>query len=166
LGRSGDADRALGELERRAAVFSNVVETRQSLHLRAALALSRDQTDTALQRLTTAAALLPPHGLYALDRHRLLPDHIPIWYLLAEALRADGRDSESAGWLEQIVERRVESRNHPVRYARSLFQLAEIEDDAGHDQQALALYCRFVDLWADGDLDREQVAAARARLSR
>lgn len=165
LGRSDEADRALGELERRAAVFSNVVETRQSLHLRATLALSRGQTDTALQRLTTAAALLPPHGLYALDRHRLLPDHVPIWYSLAEALRAEGRDSEAAGWLEQIVERRVESRNHPVRYARSLFQLAEIEDDAGNDQQALALFRRFVDLWADGDLDREQVAAARARLS-
>lgn len=166
LGRKEEADRALAELDRRGAVFFNVVESRQSLHLGAEVALARGATDDALERLTRAAALLPPHGVGFIDQYRMLPDHVPIWFSLAEALRADGRDSDAAGWLEQIVERRVESRNYPVRYARSLFQLADIEDAAGNEQQALALYRRFVDLWADGDLDRDQVAAARARIDR
>ena len=164
LGQGDNADRALEELEGRNA-DRNAVETRQALHLEGRLALSRGATDVALARLTAAAALLPPHGLYNLDRFRLLPDHVPIWYSLATALRAAGRDADAAGWFAKIVDQRLESRNEPVRYARSVYQLAELQDHLGREQEALALYRRFVDLWSDGDLDREQVAAARARLA-
>ena len=164
LGRAEEADGALEELERRSAAYPNAVENRQVLHLDGRLALARGSADEALERLVLSAALLPPHGLYSVDRHRLLPDHAPVWFSLASALRAAGRDEEAGGWLEQIVHRRVESRNHPVRYGRALYQLAEIQDGLGHEDEALELYQRFVDLWGDGDLDRQHVAAARARL--
>ncbi len=48
----------------------------------------------------------------------------------------------------------------PVEFVRSLYLLGEIEESQGNNQQARQTYQRFLDYWADGDLDRDQVEHA------
>jgi ATP/maltotriose-dependent transcriptional regulator MalT len=49
-------------------------------------------------------------------------------------------------------------------YARALYLLAQIHERRGESARAREQYARFVDLWRDGDLNRDWVAAAEKKL--
>ena len=50
---------------------------------------------------------------------------------------------------------------NPVDFIRSLYLLGEIHENQGNSQQAREYYRRFLDHWADGDMDRDRVEHAR-----
>jgi hypothetical protein len=53
----------------------------------------------------------------------------------------------------------------PIAYVRSLTYLARLEEQAGRTAEARRLYALYLDHWAEGEIDRTEVAAARARLA-
>ena len=144
----------LGDLQ----IYPNVVELRQQRMLAGLLALSRGDTDSALLNLRAAEELLPRNGIPT--HWHTLPDHVPLWYALAQAEMEAGRPQLAAVWLERILQSQVEHVEFPIRYVRSFYLLAKIRQREGKSEQARQLYRRFVDFWGDGDVDRERVAEA------
>ena len=47
---------------------------------------------------------------------------------------------------------------------RSLYYLATIDEAAGDQAKATALYRRFLAYWGDGEIDRDRVDIARRKL--
>ncbi len=88
-----------------------------------------------------------------------------IWSSLADAHLTLGQDERALEWLRRIVETSSEHVRWPVPYVRSFYRLAKIHEDRGELEQARRYYRRFLDLWGDGDLDREQVEEARQKLA-
>jgi hypothetical protein len=63
------------------------------------------------------------------------------------------------------VESGIEHLYHPIQYVRSHYFLARLLDDRGDREGARRAYRSFLSFWEDGELDRERVAEARARLA-
>ncbi len=162
LGRPAAADRLAADLAARAASRPNAVEERQIRHLAGRLALARGDAARAVDELEQALALLPERGL-PFHPHAL-PDHLPLWFTRGEAELAAGRPGSARDWFLKVTASGSEHIEHPVLYARSLFQLAEVHRDLGQHDQARAAYQRFLELWSDGDLDRQEVTRARQAL--
>jgi hypothetical protein len=65
-----------------------------------------------------------------------------------------------------VVETGFERLSDPVAFIRSHYRLGRLLDDRGDAAGARELYRTFVDSWGDGDMDRAEIADARARLAR
>ena len=84
--------------------------------------------------------------------------------IFGSALLAAGRDDEAAARFQLIVDR-SERVYFPLMHVRSLYFLAQIAERRGDRDKAREYYQRFVDLWGNGDIDRERVAEARKKLA-
>jgi tetratricopeptide (TPR) repeat protein len=115
--------------------------------------LAEGETAAAVAELEAAKALLPAETA-------LGDDGIQVRHDLARAYLADGQPSKAKQELGEIVEAASAPAVSPVEFVRSLYLLGEIEESQGNNQQARQTYQRFLDYWADGDLDRDQVEHA------
>jgi len=52
-----------------------------------------------------------------------------------------------------------------VEFVRSLFYFGDIAERRGDRAQAASYYARFLDYWGTGEIDRDRVASARAKLA-
>lgn len=162
LGRPAEADGLASALRERAAAHPNAVEERQLHHLVGRLALVRGEAARAVEELERAVALLPPRGVPF--HWHALPDHVPVWFALGEALDAQGRAEEARDWFQRVAESGVEHIAHPVLYVRSWLRLGRIHDRLGEPEKAAAAFERFLSYWRTGDLDRREIHEAAARL--
>ncbi len=110
----------------------------------------------AVSQLNEAESMLPPRGSEGV--------HTLIWYSLATAHRKAGNASEARNWYERILDSTEERLFEPIRYVRSFYYLAELEEESGDIEAARANYGRFLAYWGDGEIDRDLVAKARAKL--
>jgi tetratricopeptide (TPR) repeat protein/tRNA A-37 threonylcarbamoyl transferase component Bud32 len=146
------------EYERRILPALGAPPVRLEHLLQGELALVRGNFRAAIGELQEAESMLPPRGYDGA--------HTIIWYSLATAHRLQGNDDEAIDWYERIVEAKAERLMEPIPYVRSYYYLGELLDQAGDDEEALHYFERFLDHWQDGELDRDLVSAARARLRR
>ena len=86
--------------------------------------------------------------------------HLRVWYSLGLALFEEDEEEQAIEWFQRAIEARPHIFD-PVAYVRSHFYLGQIFEDLGDDEQAAQYYRRFLDFWADGDMDRERVEEAR-----
>jgi serine/threonine protein kinase/tetratricopeptide (TPR) repeat protein len=155
--RRGQGAESARELAQVAAVADRVPSPRDQrrVHwMKGLIALDARDIDTAVRELTRAESMLPPNPL---DRG------IPVWFALGSAYLAAGRDSEAAAQFQRIVES-ISRTDVPFEYVRSLYLLGHIADRQGDREKARAFYGRFLEYWADGDIDRDRVAEARKKL--
>ncbi len=157
----GEAEESADALKRLTEGLPTRKERRRWHHLRGNLALVHGDPLTALDHLRRAAASLPPRGFPVVTQ---LPQHVPIWYSMAMVHLALGDDASAARWLERIVESTTERVAWPIPYVRSLYFLARIHDRRGETERAVLHYRRFVELWGDGELDRNRVVEAKGRM--
>ncbi len=164
LGRPQEASRCRRILEQRASANPNPVQERQLHHLDGLLSLAAGDSKAALESLSRAEAMLPPHGI---EFHWFIyPQHVPIWYALGRAALADGDPAAARGWFERVADSGAEHLEEPVPFVRSLFLLAQTDQQQGELAAARRAFERFLVLWNDGDLDRQQVELSLAALGR
>ncbi len=129
-------------------------------HLTGELALAKGETDTAVEELTRAQAMLAPRGA----RYWNTPPHVPIWFSLGSAHFAAGNHHDAAELLQRIVDSTTEHTAWPIPYVRSCYFLGKIHENQGDLDKARQYYRRFVDFWKDGDMDRERVKEAMGKI--
>jgi tetratricopeptide (TPR) repeat protein len=127
---------------------------------RGALALVARDYPTAVRELSAAQTTLPPRPSDPTG----LSQHVPIWFAFGEAHLGAGNQAEARRWFDRIVSGPYERAVRPIEFVRSLYHLATIEEAAGDQAKANALYRRFLAYWGDGEIDRDKVAAARRKL--
>lgn len=159
LGKTTEAEALRKELQTRSEKQPNPVEERQLKHLEGRLALARQDVDGALAALHQAEELLPVRGVEI--HNYALPDHVPIWFALGEAELAAGRPEAALPWFNRVAESGSEHIMFPVPWVRSFFYLGSIHRALGADETARFHFERFLNLWENGDCDRERVAEAR-----
>jgi serine/threonine protein kinase/tetratricopeptide (TPR) repeat protein len=120
------------------------------------LDMTRGRFEDAVTQLNDAESMLPPRGSEGI--------HTLIWYSLATAHRAAGNASEAKNWYQRILDSTEERLFEPIRYVRSFYYLAELQEASGDVQAARANYQQFIDYWGDGEIDRDLVEKARAKL--
>ena len=108
-----------------------------------------------LTEMNDAAAMLPIQGTAGGPPS----SHAELWYDAAIGNIKDHRDAEAARLLERI-QSGYEWIFTPELWARSFFLLGQIYDRRGDRTKAREQYARFLDLWRDGDLERDWVAEA------
>jgi tetratricopeptide (TPR) repeat protein len=84
-----------------------------------------------------------------------------IRYRLAEAHMGAGDGEKAAEHLQSIVDSGTRRVFRPALYVRSYYLLGQIALERGDLEEARQYYQRFLDHWADGDLDRDRVAQAK-----
>jgi tetratricopeptide (TPR) repeat protein/predicted Ser/Thr protein kinase len=159
LGRLEEAQHVAAELERFAASMPGEAFERDLHWIRGELAKSRGEAALALEELEQAAAMLP-----AAAAPRPASHHAPIWYSYATALLESGRGAEAETWFRRITESNSERIQWPTRYVRSLYFLGKIHEGRGEMEEARKYYRHFVELWKDGELDRDRIAEASSKL--
>jgi len=127
---------------------------------RGRIALAAGDHALAVDAFTRVARGLRPRGTVTFPA-----DQVPIWFEVAVAQQAAGRDAEAARWLERITGAGHERVFGMLPYVRAHFLLAELYEKRGDTTRANPLYARFLDYWRDGDIDRERVAIARQKLA-
>jgi len=163
LGRPEEADRLVAQLAKIADLLPGQVEKRLLHRVRGVLAFERGDQQTALRELQTAVSMLPPRGL-PWHRHRL-PDHVALWYELAQVQQSLGHDDEAETLYRRVVESGTEHVYHPIEYVRSHYQLGRLLEARGERIGARAAYRFYLSFWENGSVDREQVEDARRRLA-
>jgi tetratricopeptide (TPR) repeat protein len=159
LGRLEEAERVAAELERFAASMPGEAFERDLHWIRGEMAKTRGESALALEELEQAAEMLP-----AAAPPRPASHHAPIWYSYATALLESGRDAEAETWFRRITESNSERIQWPLRYVRSLYFLGKIHEGRGEMEEAQKYYRHFVELWKDGELDRDRIAEASSKL--
>jgi len=106
-----------------------------------------------------AEAMLPAYG------PALGPPsaHPAIWVALAQSYAAVGRDADAARLLERL-QRGHEGPFDLDAYVRSFYLLGQVYERQGKTPQAREQYVRFLEFRRNGQLDREWVATAVARV--
>jgi tetratricopeptide (TPR) repeat protein len=161
VGRKADSEKTLALLESRAKILPSNRETRRLYWARGEIALAMNDAGTAMAELTKAATMLPVHG------PPLGPPstHGDIWLAAASADIKGARDADAAQLLERLQSGHERAFAMDA-YARSFFLLAQIRERRGDAPGARQQYARFLDLWRDGDLEREWVLEAEKKLTR
>jgi len=118
------------------------------------LALAKEDFDGAITELEAAELLVPEHAGFDNEVTN-------IRFGLAEAYMGSGSADKAAEQLRRIVESGARRVNRPALYVRSFYLLGQIALERGDLEEARTYYQRFLDHWADGDLDRARVAQAK-----
>ncbi len=159
LGRLDAAHRHLEEANELAADLIPNWQREVDL-VEALIASRRGDLKQALAHLEAAERTLSPWSGNGNSRH------VQVWYHLGEVHLALGDDVKAAEYF-----RKIEGAGHlrlpnPIPFVRSLYRLGQIHERAGETEKARAYYNRVLGYWADGDIDREAVAAARRFVNR
>ena len=160
LGRTAAAKPIVDELTARAGATPGPRFKTVAALLRGSVALDRHDSAGAIAGLAEAERLLSPRASFGPP-----PLHPEVWYATASAYLATGDDT-AAEKRFLLVTTRTERALFPLEYGRSLFFLGQIAERRGDSANAHEFYQRFVDLWGDGDLDRDRVAEARSKITR
>ncbi len=164
LGREAEATQAAADLARRLDQLPGSALKRFN-HLTAGRrALVRHDTARVIEELKQAESMLPPSpgGAGQTEGGQGVVD---IWFHLGSAYLAAGNDSEAARRFQRIVDVGPTRLTAPMEYVRSLYLLGQIHDRRGDRPKAADFYRKFLQYWADGDLDRERVADAQKKLA-
>ena len=160
VGRKADSDATLAQLESRVKITQSSEEQRRVHWARGEIALIRGDTNTGVAELMKAQQMLPVHG------PPIGPPspHGDLWFAAAAAAIKAGRDADAAPLLERLQagHERVVAME---AYGRSFFLLGQIYERRGDVARAREQYARFLDLWKDGDLEREWVAEAQKKVA-
>ena len=163
LGRPTAADTAKEILRERWRRQPNFVEERQLHHLAGLLALARGETQTALNELQRAAALLPTNGI-EFSWH-VFPDHVPIWTALGQAELAAERPEAALVWLQRATESGAEHLEQPVSYVHAFYLSGLILWHLGQEEEARQSFENFLEFWGDGDFDPKTLATTGVKLT-
>jgi tetratricopeptide (TPR) repeat protein/TolB-like protein len=161
LARRSDADATLAKLKQQADLLPGEAQQRTSHWAAGEAALARGDAATAIAELEQAQAMLPPHGGVTQPS-----PHVPIWFSLASAYHAAGKDGEAARWFQRVIDSGYEHVYSPIQYVRSFYSLGAITEKQGSLDKARPYYQRFVDYWKNGDIDRDRVAEAARKVGR
>jgi TolB-like protein/tetratricopeptide (TPR) repeat protein len=159
LGRDAEAQTPLAEIATRAAAEPGSREKSRLHEVAGLIALGHHDTQAAISELTLAEALLPARSDYGPP-----PPQPRVWFALASAYLAAGKDDQAEKRLTRLTSG-AERVFYPVEYVRSLFLLGQIADRRGDEARTASYYRQFVDYWDQGDMDRDRVAAAKAKLA-
>jgi tetratricopeptide (TPR) repeat protein len=129
-------------------------------YARGVVALDLGDPGAAIQELSKAQQLLAPRAAEVLAPG----SHVVTWYELARAYQLAGRDREAAQWFERITATEYEHIFAAVQYVRSFYFLAQLQEKGGDLTKARESYRRFVELWKNGDMDRDRIAEAERKL--
>ena len=160
LGRWADAGATLDRVKQQAGLLPSERRQRWVHWTAGEIALARNDATTAIAELERAQAMLLPHG--SVER----PWHIPIWFSLASAYRAAGKDADAARWYQRVADSGYEHLYAPIQYVRSFYFLGALAEKQGNADKARQNYQRFYDYWKDGDIDRDRVAEAKRKIGR
>jgi tetratricopeptide (TPR) repeat protein len=119
------------------------------------MALDRRDTARAIAELSQAERMLQPRS----------GPFVSISLSLGEAYLAAGRLEEAETRFQNLAvsgDRRTYS---PVDYVRSLYFLGQAAERRGNRDKAREYYRKFLDYWAEGDMDRDRVADAKKKTS-
>ncbi len=100
--------------------------------------------------------LLPPGTAFP-----IFDDLVEYSYALATAQYTAGNHLEAANLFRTVTEAGSQRIYHPLAYVRSFYFLGKIAEEDGDDAAARRYYQRFLDYWADGEIDRQRVDEAR-----
>jgi serine/threonine protein kinase/tetratricopeptide (TPR) repeat protein len=157
LGQAREADATFADAERTLEALPEVRRASLRAAMSGLVALASSEPDQAVAQLEKAVA--GTSGAYkedaALGR---------LWYALARAELARGDEAAARRWLVRLADAHAERLTSPIPWVRSQLLLARIHDRRGEREQARERYARYLDYWRDGELDREDVAEAEARL--
>jgi tetratricopeptide (TPR) repeat protein len=157
LGRLDDAEKRIEDYRAQVENAPSEKGMRRYHYLAAQLARARDNLVKAVEDLNKAASMLPPRSWG--------DEHAEIWFSLAEAYQEAGDQERAREWLVRLTESRSERFSAPIPYVRSLYLLGRIHEERGEIERAREYYKRFLGYWEDGDLDRERIADARAKIA-
>ncbi len=160
-GRRAEAEASLSSLEGLAETIPGDGPKRAVDWARGHLALAKGDTALAVDAFARAAGSLPPRGQVTSPAA-----HVTIWFEVATAHLAAGREADAVEWLERITGAGHERVSDMTSYVRAHFLLAEILNARGDTTRARQLYSRFLDYWRDGDTDRDRVATAQRAIER
>ncbi len=159
LGRPAESAQHLEALETLAKRLPSDRELLRVRWARGAIALQRGDAAAAATELVAAAAALPLNG----PPIGPPPLHGDLWYDAASACLAAGRNADAVRLLERLQagHERVFAAE---AWVRSYFLLGRAYERLGDAARARQQYARFVELWGEGDLQRDWVAEARKKL--
>ena len=126
---------------------------------RGEVSLAAGDARPSIDTLASVAGRLPVRGQVGRGSA-----HMRVWFSLASACIAAGRDDDAVKWLERVTSAGHERRSDYVAYVRSHYLLAQLYEKRGDRARANQLYGRFLDYWRDGDMDRANVAEAQREL--
>jgi tetratricopeptide (TPR) repeat protein/predicted Ser/Thr protein kinase len=159
LGRDAEAQVPLREIAARASAVPGPREKLRAHSVAGLIALNHRDYAGAVSELSQAEALLPLRS--APGPPPWQPD---VWFALGSAYMAQGRDDEAEKRFTRLVTG-AERCTFPIEYVRSLYFLGQIAERRGDRDKAKDYYRRFVDYWGNGDIDRDRVADAKAKLT-
>jgi tetratricopeptide (TPR) repeat protein/TolB-like protein len=160
LGRRADADGTLARLKQQADLLpGDHAQQRTVLWAAGEAALARGDASAAIAELEQAQAMLPAHGSMGAPS-----PHVPIWFSLASAYRAAGKDAEAARWYQRVADSGYEHVYSPIQYVRSFYFLGTLAEKQGNKEKARQYYQRFLSYWKNGDIDRDHVADAQRQI--
>ncbi len=159
-GRRADARQTLTRVDSLAEAVPLPSRRQAADVVRGRIARAAGDHALAIDALTRVARGLRPRGSVTFPA-----DHVQIWFEVAAAQLAAGRDADATEWLEKITSAGHERVYGMLQYVRAHFLLAGIYEKRGDTGRANQLYARFLDYWGDGDIDREHVAIARQKLA-
>jgi tetratricopeptide (TPR) repeat protein len=157
-GKSRAADAAFVEAER---ALKRIPERRRAGLLATVsgfVALESHDLSGAVRHLSRATRALHPSPL------RDDAGMARVWFALGTAQLELGETQEAEKWFRRLADSQGERLTAPVPWLRSHYSLARIYDERGDTARALEHYARFLEYWADGEIDRERVAEARGRI--
>jgi tetratricopeptide (TPR) repeat protein/TolB-like protein/predicted Ser/Thr protein kinase len=160
LGHAGDAVQTLRTLQAQADALPSEREKRRVLYVQGAIAFERRDLQGALVALTAAEQRLTRS--FAVGPGT---PHVSIWYAAGRAHLAAHHDDEAAMRFQRIVDGGSLRLRSPIAFARSLYFLGEIAERRGDRVKATEYFRRFVEYWGDGEIDRDNIATARKKLS-
>lgn len=163
LGKDGEAAKAAGDLSRSLDQLPGDAVKRLN-HLTAGRrALVQNDTARAIRELKQAESMLPPSpggGGPQGDGGA-----VDIWFHLGSAYVTAGNDVEAARRFQRILDAGPSRLDAPMEYVRSLYLLGQISERRGDRAKAADFYRKFLQYWADGDIDRDRVADAQKKLA-
>jgi tetratricopeptide (TPR) repeat protein/TolB-like protein/predicted Ser/Thr protein kinase len=159
LGRDADARAPLGEIAVRAAAAPGTREKTRAHAVAGFIAFNRHDYGRVVAELTQAETLMP-----ARNDAGPIPPQPPVWFALGSAYLAQGQDDQADRRFARLVSG-AERVAYPIEYVRSLYFLGQIADRRGDHARAAEYYRQFVGYWGQGDVDRDRVADAQAKLA-
>jgi len=160
MNRRPEAEDVIADLGAKSEALAPNRDARRVHLARGLVALASRDVGMAIGELEKAQATLSARGP-APGGQSL---HVPIWFNLAEAYFAAGRDQDAARLFQRVADAGYERYAWPVEYVRSFYFLGRIHEKNSDAAKARDAYRRFLGYWKDGDLDRDRIAEVAQKL--